>query len=315
MLFSRREPMGWRESMRVALWPRRSIGRSSQYVAKRILRLSASPHAVAAGVAAGVAASFTPFMGFHFLISFAIAYAIAGNILAAALGTFVGNPFTFPFIWAGTYATGNFILSGGGAKTPKGGGVQRLRELADFDIFSTGLGGMRKVVAALWEPVLLPMTIGAVPLGILFAVLFYVATRWLIVRFRAARQKRLKSRAEKNAARAAAAAAPAAEVGEDASQDQAAEAAAAGDRIAADEAAGESSPGLGTDAGLVREEAQVRSEAEALVAAQSSHDGAPQEEAPETPPDAALAADAPDSEAKPGEVALPDALPGETRPA
>lgn len=296
--------------MRVALWPRRSIGRSSRYVAKRILRLSASPHAVAAGVAAGVAASFTPFMGFHFLISFAIAYAIAGNILAAALGTFVGNPFTFPFIWAGTYATGNFILSGGGAKTPKGGGVQRLRELADFDIFSTGLGGMRKVVAALWEPVLLPMTIGAVPLGILFAVLFYVATRWLIVRFRAARQKRFKARAEKNAARAAETAAPAAVVAEDASQDR-----AAAEPAAADEAVAEKSPGRDPDAGLAREEEQFRSEAEALVAAQSPQEEAPQEEAPASPPDAVPAAEGMQPGTGPGEVAMPDALPGETRPA
>jgi uncharacterized protein (DUF2062 family) len=200
MLFSRREPMGWRERMRVALWPRRSIARSTQYVVKRVLRLSASPHAVAAGVAAGVAASFTPFMGFHFIISFIIAYFIAGNIIAAALGTFVGNPFTFPFIWIGTFTTGRFVLSGA-SKAPAEhvDPIAHLSDLARIDLFASGLHGMWQALRAIWEPVLLPMTIGSIPLGILFGGLFYIATRWLVVRFRRARQRRLAARADRRA--------------------------------------------------------------------------------------------------------------------
>ena len=57
---------------------------------------------VAAGVAAGAFTSFTPFMGLHFLFAALFAWAIRGNLLASALGTFVGNPLTFPFIWAAT---------------------------------------------------------------------------------------------------------------------------------------------------------------------------------------------------------------------
>ncbi|MCB1460959.1 MAG: DUF2062 domain-containing protein, partial [Nitratireductor sp.] len=112
MLFSRRNPASWREKLRIALWPRRNWLRSTQYLAKRVLRLTASPHSVAAGVAAGVFASFTPFLGFHFMIAFAVSYVIAGNLIAAAAGTFFGNPLTFPFIWASTYGLGRFILSG-----------------------------------------------------------------------------------------------------------------------------------------------------------------------------------------------------------
>ena len=71
--------------------------RSGQYVTKRILRLTATPHAVAAGVAAGAFTSFTPFMGLHFLLAAVLAWMVRGNLLAPALGTFVGNPLTFPF--------------------------------------------------------------------------------------------------------------------------------------------------------------------------------------------------------------------------
>ena len=88
MLFGRKKPESWPEKLRVMLWPRRSWMRSTKYLAKRVLRLTASPHAISAGVAAGVFASFTPFIGFHFLIAFFVAYFIAGNFIAAASGTF-----------------------------------------------------------------------------------------------------------------------------------------------------------------------------------------------------------------------------------
>jgi hypothetical protein len=115
MLFRRRQPAALSNRLRVALWPRHSWSRSARYFAKRVLRLSGSPHAVAAGVAAGVFASFTPFLGFHFIIGIAIAFLIGGNFLAAALGTAFGNPITFPIIWATTYKVGGLILGLGSA--------------------------------------------------------------------------------------------------------------------------------------------------------------------------------------------------------
>jgi uncharacterized protein (DUF2062 family) len=192
MLFSRRTPASWQERLRIAVWPRRSWARSFLYVTKRILRLTTSPHSVAAGVAAGVFASFTPYLGFHFMIAFAISYVIAGNFLAAALGTFFGNPVTFPFIWASTYATGKFILSG--AQGTGTGNHHRIAEIANSDIFSVGISGMVDRIAQIWDPVLKPMSVGCIPLGVLFAIGFYLLTRWGATRFRLARQKRLDER-------------------------------------------------------------------------------------------------------------------------
>jgi uncharacterized protein len=170
--------------------------RSAKYVTKRILRLTASPHAVAAGIAAGVFASFTPFLGFHFMIAFLISYVIAGNFVAAALGTFFGNPFTFPLIWASTYAVGRFILTGATAPLFHNGAAHaRLEEIGASGIFAVGLGGMAEKIASLWDPVVKPMMIGAIPLGIVAGILAYLVTRWVAAGFRTARKKRLAAKA------------------------------------------------------------------------------------------------------------------------
>ncbi|MCG6856763.1 MAG: DUF2062 domain-containing protein [Salaquimonas sp.] len=194
MLFSRRNPVSWQERLRVAVWPRRSWARSTQYLVKRVLRLTASPHSVAAGVAAGVFASFTPFLGFHFMIAFAVSYVIAGNLIAAAAGTFFGNPLTFPFIWASTYGLGRFILSGA-QSTVSNTAHQRMAEIAHSNLIELGLIGLINKIDALWEPVIKPMAIGAVPIGTMVAICFYLLTRWAAVKFRHARLKRLTERA------------------------------------------------------------------------------------------------------------------------
>ncbi len=56
--------------MRELLWPRKGFLRPLRYLTMRILRLTASPHAVAVGVAAGVFVSWTPFIGVHFVMAF-----------------------------------------------------------------------------------------------------------------------------------------------------------------------------------------------------------------------------------------------------
>ncbi len=187
MLFRRRKPADFKERIRTFLWPRRSFARSLRYFTKRVLRLHATPHAVAAGVAAGVFASFTPFLGFHFIIAAVISYAIAGNVLAAAFGTGVGNPVTFPFIWGATLETGRFLMTG--SITGEGAPIDLGRTLWHMDFLQ------------LWEPVIKPMTIGAVPIGIVFALAFYILTRWATMAFREKRRKLLTQRAKRRALR------------------------------------------------------------------------------------------------------------------
>src|SRR5687767_1644493 len=116
MLFRRRESESILERMRVSLWPRRSWSRSSRYVVYRLRRLAASPHAVALGFAIGVFAAITPFLGLHMIMASLLAWAIGGSIVAAILGTFAGNPLTYPIFWYMTYEVGNLMLGGVPAK-------------------------------------------------------------------------------------------------------------------------------------------------------------------------------------------------------
>ncbi|MBY8918631.1 DUF2062 domain-containing protein [Nitratireductor sp. L1-7-SE] len=189
MLFRRRKPADLWERARTMVWPRRSFWRSAQYFVKRALRLTATPHAIAAGIAAGVFASFTPFMGFHFFIAAGLAWCIGGNLVASAIGTAVGNPLTFPFIWGATLETGRLILYG--------------RELSHGAPIHLGKMLRHLEFSQLWEPVIKPMSVGALPLGIFFALVFYFVTRWATFTFREQRRKRLAERARRKAGRQA----------------------------------------------------------------------------------------------------------------
>lgn len=181
MLFRRRVSESLWERFRVWLWPRRSFSRSLQYFSKRVLRLKATPHAVAAGVAAGVFASFFP-LGFHFIIAAIVCWLIAGNLVAALLGSAMGgNPLTFPILWGASYETGKFILH---RHFPHHGPPASLATMMHDLSF-----------AQLWGPILKPMTIGAVPLGLVFGLLFYGITRWGMISFRERRRRRLAEKA------------------------------------------------------------------------------------------------------------------------
>lgn len=172
--------------MRGLFWPRGGFSRAFRYFRIRIVRLTASPHAVAAGAAAGIMASWTPFIGFHFLLAFAIAFLLAGNMVAAALGTAFGNPLTFPLIWALSWEIGNRILGEATRVGSRHIDLVKLLEHADF----------RQV----WDPVLKPMLIGSIPPALLSGVIIYLLLFW-VVRNGQARRRALVAKRSKDAPR------------------------------------------------------------------------------------------------------------------
>jgi len=111
MLFRRRNTESFWTRLRVHAWPRTSWSRSSRYVVYRVRRLSATPHAVALGFAAGAFSAITPFLGTHIVMAIAIAWIIGGSLVAAVLGTFLGNPLTYPVLWYSTYVVGNAMTA------------------------------------------------------------------------------------------------------------------------------------------------------------------------------------------------------------
>ncbi len=182
MLFQRRTPPTRLQKMRVAVWPRASWSRSFRYYGKRVLRLSASPDAVARGFAAGAFASFTPLMGFHFMLAAACAFLIRGNLIASALGTAVGNPLTFPFIWAATYKLGHLILGSSPHEIARREGATE-----------HGFNLLEQSFDTLW-PVIKPMMIGGIPLGLVCGALCYVIVFQSVRTYQEAKRLRLEKR-------------------------------------------------------------------------------------------------------------------------
>ena len=178
MLFARRTRPKLAHRIRAAFWPRAGWRRSARYYGKRIVRLSASPHAVAAGVAAGVIVSWTPFVGFHFLMSAAIAFVLGGNLIASAIGTVIGNPLTFPFMWWSAYAVGRTLL-----------GIP-----PEHERFAEMMRNIGKAPLAEIMPILKPMVVGALPLGALSGAITYLIVSFMVREYRKARRARLAVR-------------------------------------------------------------------------------------------------------------------------
>jgi uncharacterized protein (DUF2062 family) len=182
MLFRRRESESFLERMRVHLWPRRSWTRSSRYVVYRLRRLSDTPHAVALGFAIGVFTAVTPFLGTHMVMAALLAWVIGGSVVAALLGTFVGNPLTYPLFWYSTYEVGNLMLRG---------------ETSERQIDLSG-GIFQKSLEQLW-PILKPMTLGSIPVGLALAALSYVLVKPMVEAYKHRRRRELQLRSESEA--------------------------------------------------------------------------------------------------------------------
>src|SRR5690554_1247974 len=111
----RRSPLG---RLRQAVWPSMGFRRWGRYVGHRVARLPDSPEAIAGGLAWGAAMSFTPLVGLQLAFAALGAWATRCNVIASAVGTGVGNPWTFPFIWAAIYRTGALLLGERAAAEP-----------------------------------------------------------------------------------------------------------------------------------------------------------------------------------------------------
>jgi uncharacterized protein len=197
-VFRRRQPLTFLRSLRGFLWPRTGWRRAFVYYLKRLTRLSGTPHTIAAGFACGVMISFTPFVGLHILLGCLLALIVRGNFLAVAVGTLVGNPWTFPFIWLAGYELGKFVLG------PDIAGAQpmpwRLQELGAYageaarQATTDGSMAMLHRLAADLSAIAKPVLVGGIPLGIAAGLLTYFPLVRAIAAYQDARRGRREQR-------------------------------------------------------------------------------------------------------------------------
>lgn len=187
MAFGRRTPLTLLEKAKSVLVPRSGMGRVVRYAKLRLQRLPGTPHVIALGFACGAAISFTPFIGFHFLLGGLLAWVVGGSIIASAMGTFVGNPWTFPFIWIFSFRFGYTILGREHDDAIAHGDLK-----PDELIMSTEPGLWERIVDVIW-----PMLVGSIPMGVIAGIVCYLIMRPIVATYQKRRRDRLAGRATK----------------------------------------------------------------------------------------------------------------------
>ena len=197
MVFKRRKPRTYVEILSESFYPRGGWTRAVRYVGHRLQRLPDPAHKISRGIAVGVLISFTPLFGMHFFLATLLALALRANVLAALLGTFVGNPLTFPLIAAVSMELGSWILGHGSVPLPL---VLSAFSDASIDLWRNfiALFSGKPVhwsgLDIFWDRVFLPYLVGGLVPGFAAAIAAYVLANPIIAAYQKARVARLKKR-------------------------------------------------------------------------------------------------------------------------
>jgi hypothetical protein len=172
-MFGRRNPLPVHHRVWSVVWPKAGWRRASRYMAHRVRRLPGTPYRIAAGVASGAAVSFTPFIGLHFVAAALLALLLRGNVVASAIGTAVGNPWTFPFIWTWIYTLGQWLMGADAASD--------FPATLDMDYI------FERPLDVLW-----PMTLGALPTAVVAWIVIFWPVRGAVAEYQHVRHLRIR---------------------------------------------------------------------------------------------------------------------------
>ncbi len=189
-MFRRRRKISVPDRLREFLWPRSGWERAAKYIFHRVARLPGTPYAIAGGLACGAAISFTPFLGMHIVLSALLAWSIRANIISSVIGTAVGNPWTFPFIWVWVYELGRWMGAG-----PGGDGAEDLDFIGLFGKILEAV--LRLDVTYLFEtagPVFWPMLAGSIPTAVVVWFAFYMPLKPVVGSYQRRRRARRERR-------------------------------------------------------------------------------------------------------------------------
>jgi len=202
MVFKRRERRPILRKMQDAVYPRRGWRRAFEYIGHRIKRLPDTPHKISLGFAVGVFVSFSPLFGLHFIVAAIIAMALRGNVLASLMGTFFGNPITFPVIATISYRTGQLFIDASatdgsflGIKTAIVDGFVGTWQsvLSIVGLSEPAWGQVEHFLGA----VFLPYLIGGLIPGLVTGIVCYILARPLVAAYQKTRRARMEKRRTK----------------------------------------------------------------------------------------------------------------------
>ena len=198
-MFKRRERRSIFRFFYEVVFSLKGITRAIEYVGIRLKRIPDTPHKISLGMSCGIFASFTPLFGLHFLIAGLLSYLLRANVLASLIGTFIGNPITFPIITVFNLKLGEWIL--GSNEYSSGDGGKIFEGFLDFifliykSLFTEGLIGENSVprMNEFLYGVFIPYSLGGLILGISIAIISYFLLRPLVSTYQKKRDS-LKAR-------------------------------------------------------------------------------------------------------------------------
>lgn len=163
---------------RALLRPMRGLSRQGlRRMAQRLGTLRASPHEIALGCALGAFVSITPLLGVQTILAVLMALLLRASVPAAIIGTFVGNPVSWPFIWVSTYFMGLHMVGLEGSFDPIA--VHRNVMLLWGALLEPSPQLLDVTASLLW-PLLWPMLAGSLPIGLLAAAVVYYISRSVV---------------------------------------------------------------------------------------------------------------------------------------
>ena len=188
-MFKRRERRSIFRFFYEVIFSLKGISRAIEYVGIRLKRIPDTPHKISLGMSCGIFASFTPLFGLHFIIAGLLSYLLRANVLASLIGTFVGNPITFPIITVFNLKLGEWIIGSSEYSSVDGGKI--FEGFLDFifliykSFFTEGSIGENNVprMNEFLNGVFIPYSLGGLILGIFIAVISYFLLRPLVATY------------------------------------------------------------------------------------------------------------------------------------
>lgn len=201
-MFKRRERRSIFRFFNEVIFSLKGIGRAIEYVGIRLKRIPDTPHKISLGMSCGIFASFTPLFGLHFLIAGLLSYVLRANVLASLIGTFIGNPITFPIITVFNLKLGEWILGSSEYSSVDGGKI--FEGFLDFifliykNLFTEGSVGENSVprINEFLNGVFIPYSLGGIIGGIFVAIISYFLLRPLVATYQKQRDS-LRAKREK----------------------------------------------------------------------------------------------------------------------
>lgn len=164
-----------------------AVGTQNAFVAalkktyERFVKIRGNPREIALGFALGIFVGMTPYMGFHMAIAVFLAALFKWNKIAAAMGGWVSNPLTAPFIYSATFYVGDKVLHAGNACC--------IPTELNLDVIVQLLKSAPEIF---WI-----LTVGGIVVGIPVAVLGYYIALSTILRYRESIREKIAREREK----------------------------------------------------------------------------------------------------------------------